>query len=228
MKKLNPKGFTILELMIAVTVLAVLLLITSSAVIAMSRQFYKGLAKSRTQQVARNISEELATNIQYSTSEPRFLGLSANGEVEAWCIAERSYLFVEGKQLGSNPTTQSAGVMLRGPDCNLPSSIPDTLTPGPNQVELVGEGMRLADLDICPSNTTDPDDPCYATSDDVWTVKVRIVYGDNDLVCSPAAGDCEDTTISLNQRAGDLNCKLQTGNQFCATAEYQATVVRRL
>lgn len=229
-RRLNQRGFTILELLIAVTVLSVMLLIASTAVTALTRQFFKGLTKSRTQQVARTISEELISNIQYSTDEPRFLGMSLNGEVQAWCISERAYLFVRGFQLGDDPVQQRPGVAQRWESCTLPGTgvPPDTLTPAPGRVELMGEGMRLADIDICPVTTTDTTNPCYAPDTKVWTVKIRVVYGDNDLVCSPAASDCGLTAVSLNPQAADLSCKFQAGNQFCAAAEYQATAVRRL
>lgn len=210
----GSKGFTILELLIAVVVFSIMLLIVSTTVLALTRQFYKGLIKSRTQQVARTIIEELATNIQFSSTEPTFLG--TNGEVEGWCIADRRYLVVKHKQLGTDPATQSRGVLVRGGGCS--DALPSSIGPGPGNVELIGENMRLANLEIRPDN-----------SGEVWEVKVNVVYGGDDLVCDPnAAGDCDSNSTSSNLTAQELMCKLKAGSQFCANAPFEATVARRL
>lgn len=212
---MNQRGFTVLEMLIAITVFSVMLLLTSAAILQLSRQFYKGLVKSRTQQAARNISEEIITNLQFSAS--RAMPLVAEGSTQGYCIADRRYMYALHKQLGSGPT-QTPGVLLRDSKCSEP--LPATLTPTADTVELIGENMRLANLVITPD-----------TSGKIWYIKVRVVYGDDDLVCNPTApGDCESDTPSTtaNRESPELTCKFKAGSQYCAAAEYEATVSRRL
>ena len=206
-RKLNIRGFTIIELLISMTVFSVMLLLVSGVIVQLSRQFYKGLVQSRTQEVARNIGEELAKNIQFSSTPPIEL---VAGNPGAICIADRRYSFTKNQQLGSGPS-QTPRVLTRGVDCSI-------APPLPTDVELIGERMRLAKLTLSPD-----------ASGKVWRVEVRVVLGENDLVCSPSqAGDCDSNSVSGFLTAEDLSCKSKTGSQFCAVAEYSMTVVRQL
>lgn len=212
----DQKGFTVLELLISTVVFGVLLLIVSVAIVGLTRNFYRGVNKSKTQEAARTVSEQIAKAIQYSKTPPQ--QLTSAGDVQAWCIANTRYAFVESRQLGTG-AGQIPAVLVRGPSCTNPSS---PLTRGANEVEMIGEGMRIANLEILPDSTMP------GTTGEVYSVRVRVVLGEDDLVCSPGAGDCGATTLSTNLTATDLSCKQFAGSQFCAVAEYSAIVVRRL
>ncbi len=191
---LGSRGFTILEFMIATTVFSTMLLIASSAIIGVSRQFYKGLIVSRTQEVARTITEELAANIQYSASKPYQMG--DEGSVKSWCVADRRYSYVLDQKV-----TDSNGGLVRLTSCT--TNLTGTFKADANNgdVEMVGENMRLANLEILTDSTQK-----------VWSFKVRVVYGDDDLL---------DETHS--------SCKAGiAGTEFCAVSEQFITVVRRL
>lgn len=207
----EQKGFTILELLISTVVFGVLLLIVSVAIVGLTRNFYRGVNKSKTQEVARTISEQVAKAIQYSKTQPQ--ALVPVGNVQAWCISNTRYAFIESRQLGTG-AGQVPAALVRGPDCANPTS---PLTRSASETEMLGEGMRLANLEILPDSTGE-----------VWSVRVRVVLGEDDLVCSPSAGDCGATSTSTNQTAADLECKQFAGSQFCAVAEYSTIVVRRL
>jgi prepilin-type N-terminal cleavage/methylation domain-containing protein len=211
----GQKGFTVLELLISTVVFGVLLLIVSVAIVGLTRNFYRGVNKSKTQETARTISEQIAKAIQYSKTLPQSLPSAGSppNTVQGWCISNTRYAFVESRQLGTG-AGQSPAVLVRGPTCSNPAA---PLTRGANETEMMGEGMRLANLEITPDSTGE-----------VWSVRVRVVMGEDDLVCSPSAGDCAATTTSTNQTATDLACKQFAGSQFCAVAEYSAIVVRRL
>lgn len=155
------KGFTVIELMIATAVFGVILLLASGATITLSRQFYMGTTKARTQEVARNVAEEVARNIQFSTSEPVKIPVSP-AEAPAWCIADRRYTYVTGKMLEE----ETPKVLVRGDDCNSPTSSGDA--------ELIGERMRLSKLVI--ENSSDKK---------VWRITAKVVYGSSDSLNDP-------------------------------------------
>ncbi len=202
-------GFTVVELLIATTVFGVVLVIASTAILGLSRQYYKGIVQTRTQEVARQISQEIANNIKFSVTSPT---LASNGNVQVLCVSNRRYMYRTGVKLG-DPGVPA--VLVQDSGCG--TAIPATLAAAvpPARRELIGQNMRLAELRI------DSNGPLYS-------VTVRIAYGDNDLLCSPGAGDCGSVTATVNAGAGDVQCKGGKGAQFCATAETSLTVVRRL
>lgn len=73
----------------------------------------------------------------------------------------------------------------------------------------------------------------------MYKITVRVVYGDDDLLCSPnleglgVAGAACSSTQSMDAnditRARDLTCKgIRSGTQFCAVSELSTIVERRL
>jgi hypothetical protein len=82
--------------------------------------------------------------------------------------------------------------------------------------ELLGERMRLSRFDIDPP------------VNGMYKITIRVVYGDDDLLCSPAADDCNSNTTSSNLTSNDLTCKLKAGSQFCSVSELSTTVRRRV
>lgn len=194
----NNKGFTIIELLIATVVFTVVLLIASAAIIGLSRQFYKGLNKSKTQEVARTISEEIAKNIQYSKVAPMpILGGPAGSS--AWCIANTRYAFMPGQQLGTGGTATPA-VLLRADGCATTDSPWDR---DANETELIGEGMRLSAFEI----TSD-------AQQKVYQIRIKVASGTDDLLSDPMTANAV--------------CRNLTGQQFCAVSEFTMTVVRNM
>lgn len=213
MKKLsqNTKGFTILELLIATIVFTVILLIASAAMVGLSRQFYKGLNKSKTQEAARMISEEIAKNIQYSKLPPLPILPVDNpsatpavaippGVVQAWCISNTRYAYVEGRQLGTGGGTNVPAVLLRADGCAAPDTPWDRDT---HETELIGEGMRLANLEI----TSD-------AQQKVYQIRVKVATGSDDQFTDPFGPNAA--------------CRNQSGQQFCAVSEFTLIVVRNM
>jgi len=159
-KKLQGAGgFTIVELLVAISVFSIMLLITSGVMVELGRQFYKGVIRSRTQEVSRSVIEEIANNLQYSASDP--YELPASGNVMHWCIAGRLYSYVLNQEI--SPTTPN--VLLRSPDCQNPPSEP--LERNDGQVELLADNMRLTD---------------FSLRDDgkAWYISVTVAHGDDE------------------------------------------------
>lgn len=159
---LKNKGYTILELMISTVVFGVLLLIISGIIVQITKQYYKGLIKARTEQVARNVAEEIASNIQYTKDDP-LVGIDTvpPSDVKGYCIGERLYSVVKHQQLGSGTDV----VIQRTEDC----SAPPTNAVVPGATELIGKYMRVSKFDITGTG-------------DIWTVEIKVIYGDDDLL----------------------------------------------
>lgn len=218
----NQQGFTVLELIIATVIFSVIMLLSSSAMIKLSQQFQKGFTQSQTQETARNMGEAIARNIQYSSMPPRQLWpipADPNAMEQVWCIADRRYIFIRGKQLGPDPITQTPSVAVRqNQGCGGAAVSPAGYVPVGGDEELVGQDMRLADLRIE-----------QGENDRVWSVRLRLVKGDNDLVCSPGTpGDCGASTPTSSPNATDLLCDAVKGSPYCGASGYSMIVVRRL
>ena len=61
---LDQSGFTLLELMIATTIFSVILLLCTVGLIQIGKTYYKGSAIVRTQNVARDITDNITQAIQ--------------------------------------------------------------------------------------------------------------------------------------------------------------------
>ncbi|CAN5640987.1 hypothetical protein BH23PAT1_BH23PAT1_3180 [soil metagenome] len=200
----SQTGFTIVELMIATTVFAVLLLIASAAIVTIGRQFYKGIITARTHSVAVNISEEMSRGIQYSASPPRII---INGNIHAYCIADKEYVFEKGVvQDGSDP------VFVRRDGCEPswgggPSAVDDNPS-NFSETELLGDNMRLAELTLDDINTQS-----------TYSLFVKVVYAPSD----------NDNELLNDPTGPNARCKSGiAGSQFCASSELSVTVHKRL
>jgi prepilin-type N-terminal cleavage/methylation domain-containing protein len=69
-KNRNSTGFTILELMIATSVLAVILLLATAVMISIGQLYYKGETQSIIQDNTRSALDQLTKDIQLSTNQP--------------------------------------------------------------------------------------------------------------------------------------------------------------
>lgn len=203
----KQSGFTIIELMVATAVFAVLLLVITFGILQISRVYYKGITESNTQNAARSIMDLMTQSIQFSGGDV-MTTTSSPETPQAFCIGNEQFSYVSGMQLvessesrGDNQTYHSivqntvAGCADPDPPAGLITS-PDV--PGR---ELLAPNMRLANLNI---DLIEPG---------LYRVEVRVVYGDDDLLTNPTGQDA--TCISET-----------SGTQFCAVSEL-STIVRK-
>lgn len=160
MKKLSPKGFTIIELLIATVTFSLILLVITGAIIQFSRLYYKGVASNKTQEVARSIADEMSRAAQFSTQQPTSVGNLNNG---AWCIGDKRFSYA----LDTFPnSSQGALVVSTGPCAR-------DMTLSLANRELIGENMKLLKLDVT------------STADKRVTVKVVVGYGSDVTPANP-------------------------------------------
>src|SRR3989344_6639968 len=99
----RKEGFTIVELLIATSVFAVLLLLCSVALIQISRVYYKGVTTTRTQEASRNIIDDISRGIQFSggTVTDPLPDVSQPG-VSYFCVNNARYTYKLDTQVTDN------------------------------------------------------------------------------------------------------------------------------
>ncbi len=207
-------GFTIIELLIATVIFSAIMLLLSIGVIQIANVYYKGITESNTQNVARDIINNIAQAIEFNSTGP-ILPPSTNGfgppGTTSLCIGNTQYAYVLGYQLVKSVPAPAShqtnhGMLENNSSCASGNSLDlnGSLPAGDaNDAELLGQNMRLANLTIT-----------QLGSSNFYTIDVRVVYGADDLLTNPTS-----TTT---------NCQGGAGSQFCAVAELSTTVQQRL
>jgi prepilin-type N-terminal cleavage/methylation domain-containing protein len=228
----RDSGFTIVEIMVATVVFSIILLVITAGIIRFTASYYKGVNVSATQAAARSLIDEISQSIQYGKNVTASTVNPSTG-LGFFCVDNKRYSYVIGYQVldsGTLAAQQSRhALVVDNPttDCLTGQNVRSTL-PAPTGQELIGQKMRLSDLSVQP----------VAGSSKLYQVKVKIVYGDTDLLCnnppSPAAGNCSSPpSTPLNWTAGtaagapSLACRSGSGSQFCATAALETVVEKR-
>jgi hypothetical protein len=101
--------------------------------------------------------------------------------------------------------------------CDLPNASFFTSPLQTGERDLMANRMRLAAFSITSSSVAG-----------VYQVRLRVVTGENDLLCSPKANDCSDPDDSQHLDNDDLTCKSPSGSTYCATSELSTAVTQRL
>jgi len=225
-KKLNNRGFTIVELMIATAVLSIILLMATVIITGISNLYYKGINTARIQTATRTTVDEIAQNIQLSgkaypnppdPAQPQ--GVNNPGAV---CANGYRYTYVRGIEIG----TGSPHVLWRdayvvsGGSCPPVSGWPNPTSSGQ---ELMPPKSRLTQFDVSPD-----------ASNTAYVVTVNMAYGDDDQLCntSAIAGDACGGGATMaypdDYIGTTVVCRSGSGNQFCATTNLTTTVLPRL
>lgn len=230
-KRNNQSGFTIVELVIAMTVSSVIMTVFTTGFVQISRMYYRGILQAKTQELARTVMDEISRPIQFSGLEPVPEASSVGGvtpikvtqsfsgvQVNAFCIGDKRYSYTTGYQLW--PQVDIAASRLKhvfwrdtiapGSACvplNLTTTADkprDAATVNPVGRELLTTYTRLHSLEV--TRLSHP-----ADEQGLYSIRLRILYGDNDV---------------LN---GDT-CKSDgfLSSQFCAVSPLSTVVLRRL
>ena len=225
----NNKGFTIVELMIALTILSTLLVIATMVLMQISRIYTKGVNMANLQNATRTISGDLSSSLQFSGSAPApctasdasalttcYVNKSNYGGtiVFSYCINTTRYSYVINKQLGKDAITNAttSHVLWRdtmpasGACPTLDITVPGRPTgSGADGFEMAPDHTRLNRFYI---NQSPADSGIY-------TVQIWMAFGDDDLLVTPDS-------------QGNTNCNGNIGSQFCATSKITTAVTRRL
>lgn len=218
----NQQGFTIVELMIATAVLATLLVIVTSAITGVGNLYFKAVNQSQIQSSVRTLSEDIASRIKFSSGS--VVVASPVGDRRAYCIGNTRYSYILSTQRSDAVPhilwrdQVSAGSCVPA-DLTLANPSSPATNGGTNGVELSAPRSRLSEFTIGP---TAP-----------HAVRINLVAGPEDLLCSPTAVDANacgasGTMTAADYQKTDLRCKASSSSKFCAAARQETIVVQRL
>lgn len=215
--------------MIATSVLSVMLLIVSGVLIGIGNLYYKGVNLSRTQQLVRSVTSDIAQQVQYSNYKVIHTSYSLGGGAPTTyviCAGKYRYSYVLDQPLGNDTTKHQIKHVLWRDQNPQPGLCPNSTAtpaqkvllvdlrndnpyqagyPGPTNTgsELLSDNMRLSALSI--------------SDESPYMIQIGVAYGDDDLLNHTGAFAGLNTT-----------CNGSKGDTYCATATLTTTAERRL
>jgi prepilin-type N-terminal cleavage/methylation domain-containing protein len=217
----NSEGFTIIELMIALSILSVILVMSTVIMIRINHIYTKGVTMANLQNTSRNLVSDISSALQFTGDSPACYAPGCNdpanlsNEARAYCIGSTRFTYVKDASLGTDgfdgsvtPHVLWKDTMLNSNTCKpldltvsgTPTdTLTDTTDPG---YEMVPEHVRVVRFDI---NQTAPDSGIFNVT--LWTA-----YGDDDLI----------------KTSPSLTCDSDKGSEFCALSKVSTTVVKRI
>jgi prepilin-type N-terminal cleavage/methylation domain-containing protein len=210
----KERGFTIVELMIATSVFAVILTVITVGVLSFSNNYYKGVNLSATQNTARSALDSITQAVQFGSSTITIPSPLAN----YFCAG--GYVFTFAINGSAYATTSDMGLYMSPMSTGVCTAIP---SPPAGGKQLLSKNMRLINLAIA---ETSPGSGLYR-------VNIIVAYGsDNNLFCSPSAagnGKCSGiTNLPALWRVSDIQCRSGSGSQYCAVSKLVTTVGQRV
>ncbi len=234
--KTKQQGFTIIELMIATTVMSVLLLLVTIIIVNIGNLYYKGITQARAQDNARAILDDVSQRVRTTDSKANLSPLSLDTFSQAYCLGSVRYTYALNRQVGPSQRVLWRDNIAPGA-CPAPAN---TVLTGPvvpaTGTEMITPRARLTNFCITGSGSP----PCNPNGGSPYTITVDIAVGDDDQLCnslSAPTSDCNDTSIpdvthlsNLKATSRKILCRGHLGNaqQFCATANLTTTSVQRL
>lgn len=224
-RNLNQKGFTILELLITTLVFSVIFLGVTTALIQMSKLYYKGVVTGRTQEATRGIMDRVAQQLQFGNDDVAQAAdksyivagaSSGNLTFKAFCIGSTRYTYRLNTQVNKDI---AAGSYQESTNRLRHALWRDSVLSGscePANLSLDEPSTGQGGEDMLAANTRLSELSATCTATDICTVKVGIIYGDNDL-------------IEFDSATGNpLRCRTIIGNQWCATSQFTTSVLKRV
>lgn len=207
--KQNQAGFTLIELMIATTIFAVILLAATVTLIQVGRMYYKGVITSKTQNAARTITDDITRTLQFSGgTAPRIGPIAGTPQTWAVCFADKRLSFALNVQAPEQINHALWQETVAGPStcASNPVNLTATNPGGLDGKDLLEQHMRLTKLEVTQS----------PGSAEVYNVTVGVAYGATDL-------------FNLDGLGNPVSCKgTVVGGQWCAISEINTQVFRRV
>lgn len=204
------KGFTVIELMIATAVFAVVLVVVTAGILQVSRLYYKGVNQANTQSVVRSITDVIAQTIQFGggTVTPTSGGAATPTAPKVLCIGNQRFTYDLGWQVVDSAPNASKHQAYHGlvqdnfSGCSATTAQTITAQTILGR-ELLSPNMRLSKLNVIDLGSN------------LYRIEVRVIYADDDLL--KAAND--PLTTCINETAG---------TQFCSISELSTVVTKRV
>lgn len=228
----SQKGFTIMELMIAITILAIILLIASEVLTGIGGLFAKGVNFSNVQENTRSLVSDIVSTIQFSGSplnngqssevppdpdEPTgaaawpYHGIT-HPPTYAYCFGSTRYSFV----LGLQPSGSSTNVLWKDKMQRSGSCSPLNIDPGTGSLPNCSRNPNCvpsqpgSGAEMVGPNTSIATFEIKQYNPQLYGVQLGLAFGRNDMFESNAFGP----VISH----GNFICSAGAGQQYCATS----------
>lgn len=215
---IKSRGFTIIELMIATTIFSFILLIATTGIVRIGQMYYKGVTESRTQEVTRQISDELARAVQFSDNEKTVV-FTNDRFIKRFCFGDTRYTANLDKKVTDVGVTDGEGLIAErlslGADCACSGACVQETK------QLLGQNMRLLKFRV----------GLVGSGVSAWYVDLKVAYGDNDLLnhYNDQGVLIGGTLETQEQRMNDAMCKSGiSASSFCAVAQLDTVVKKRL
>jgi len=219
MKRADGHGFTIVELMIATAVFAVVLMVAQTSFMHIGHLFYKGVSITQTQDVMDHIFQDINGNFQAAASVSGSQD-SGVGGYDYYCVGGTRYTYridheVDSSAAADHSATGNFGILkdkLPGSTaCATPCPDTGSVTCASgtvkfnNPIEMLSNKMRVEQFNLAQSTTTS----------NLYNVALVLAYGD-------------DNTLTYNTPAdkSTVACQGDTQNNFCAVSRLNTTVYR--
>lgn len=226
----KQKGFTLIELMVSTIVFSLVLMAVTVALVQISRLYYRGVTQARTQEIMRNVSDEISQSIQFSAQDvtpPNYpVGSTPGPDIASsnrgadsdqfyFCVGPKRYSFAVDRMVSKEAIANTNKYSPHGLWVDVPTTgcANSAVAPGPANLsvvqpttvgrELLQQNMRITKLELIP------------ISDELWTLNLAIAYGEEEFFFVNDEGRkiCEGSRI---------------GVELCATSELSLTILRRV
>ena len=220
--KLHQSGFTIIELTLAMTFLAFVLVFSATIVVQISNTYFKGLSIKQINQAGRAITDDLSRSLQGASTSDINLTQVNNGLL---CIGETAYIWnpvylgtaynssnINRYKTASKPISLARVAKSDVGNCLglLPVNIPSSA----DNLAILSGNSRV----ITASAERSQADPKL--------VKVRFIIGtfDNSELTYFNTGNLSQINNSVYYDGTKFTCREDRFGNFCALAEFQTTV----
>lgn len=195
-------GFTIVELMIAISVFAVAMMLVMGGVLMIGRQYQQGVTRTKLESASREIHQNIANSIQFASGEVKF----ANDD--SWrslCVGNQRYTYaftLDTYDTEANIDGLKSGLYIDNDIVPGSCSVPNNTGNPENLNNLLPNDSKVLKLSFSNDNT-------------ISTVFIR---SDSDLL------DIPDTVNNVD----NIRCKgAVTGKEYCAVVQFNSTAIRR-
>ena len=226
-------GFTIVELMIALSVLSTILLISSLMLIGIGKMYTKGVNAANLQNASRTISNDVASALQFGGNAPvtnqfhfppGVVAPNADDHhgnlVYATCVNNVRYSYVIARELGTDSGSQTPSNLLtphvlwrdtvKNPTfCNPLNILSSSAVPTDANTQDTGYEMAAAHTRL--TAFTVQENPAGSS---IYLVTTNMAFGDSDL-------------LNLADLS-NVSCNGGAGSEFCSLSTLQVSVKKRI
>jgi prepilin-type N-terminal cleavage/methylation domain-containing protein len=218
----KAKGFTLIELMLATTIFALVLIIMLASFLQIARMFYKGVSISSTNEATRSLVEEIVNDVRFAgDSSIACAASSCPSYRKYFCVGNHRYTYITAPNKGGGAKVSGTDVSSPQPSTINAGVVQDTVfgcppptTSGSNPRQLLGLNMQLNDLEFRPADNG------------VFVHAHVLLYGAVDTVFASYAQPTHSPSQALLDP--DAHCSGSLfDTQLCATADFKTTISTR-